>query len=72
MAYVDGDKCVGAFRQAQEAAMISETEAGFYWVKHQAGSRWEPVEFDGSAWLIGDGTGKDLYLISPRIWEPSH
>ena len=52
--------------------MISETEAGFYWVKHQAGSRWEPVEFAGSTWLIGDGTGKDLYLIGPRICEPCH
>lgn len=45
---------------------------GFYWVKYRPGSRWEPAEFDGVVWLIGDGTGSDLYLIGPRLREPVH
>lgn len=45
---------------------------GFYWVKYRPGGRWEPAEYDGWFWMIGDGTGSDLYLIGPRIMEPVH
>lgn len=45
---------------------------GFYWVKYRPGGRWEPAEYDGWFWMIGDGTGSDLYLIGPRIVEPLH
>jgi hypothetical protein len=51
---------------------IAPLDAGFYWVKSKLGARWEPAEHDGVAWLIGDGTGSDLYLIGPRIREPLH
>jgi hypothetical protein len=45
-------------------------EAGFYWVKYRPGGRWEPAEYDGEAWMVGDGSGRDLYMIGPRIREP--
>ena len=51
---------------------VIEVPEGFYWVKWRAGCRWEPAEFDGIAWLIGNGTGRDLYVIRPRIMEPRH
>jgi len=51
---------------------INIDKAGFYWVKPRADARWEPAEFDGESWLIGDGSGKDLYQIGSRIWEPVH
>ena len=51
---------------------IAPLDAAFYWVKSKLGARWEPAEHDGVAWLIGDGTGSDLYLIGPRIREPLH
>lgn len=51
---------------------VIEVPEGFYWVKWRAGCRWEPAEFDGVSWLIGDGTGRDLYVIGPRIMEPAH
>ena len=47
-------------------------EEGFYWVKYRPCGRWEPAEFDGVAWMLGDGTGSDLYVIGPRIREPLH
>lgn len=47
-------------------------KAGFYWVKYSPDGRWEPAEFDGESWLIGDGTGVDLYVIGPHIREPVH
>lgn len=49
--------------------MVAE---GFYWVKCCAGCRWEPAEFDGVIWSLGDGTGYDLYVVGPRIQEPPH
>jgi len=45
---------------------------GFYWVKYRPGSRWVPAEFDGVLWDIGDGSGKDLYMVGSRIQEPTH
>jgi hypothetical protein len=52
-----------------EVMIVTE---GFYWVKYEPHSRWEPAEYDGTAWKIGDGSGDDLYLIGPKIWEPVH
>lgn len=51
---------------------IQPIKAWFYWVKYSPDGRWEPAEFDGVTWLIGDGTGVDLYVIGPRIREPVH
>tara|TARA_R110002072_G_scaffold284396_5_gene448690 strand:+ start:20828 stop:21112 length:285 start_codon:yes stop_codon:yes gene_type:complete len=51
---------------------IMAVDEGFYWVKYRPGSRWEPAEFDGVIWLIGDGSGYDLYVVGPRIQEPCH
>lgn len=45
---------------------------GFYWVKFSPIGRWEPVEFDGIAWLTEELDGSDIYLIGPRICEPLH
>ena len=42
---------------------MAPLEVGFYWVPCKLEARWEPAEHDGIAWLIGDGTGSDLYLI---------
>ena len=46
----------------------TETDEGFYWVKHRLGGRWEVAEFDGVTWNIGP----DIYLVGPRIIEPGH
>lgn len=51
---------------------IMVVEEGFYWVKYRPGSRWEPAEFDGVVWDIGDGSGYDLYVVASRIPEPAH
>ena len=51
---------------------IVVVDIGFYWVKYRLESRWEPAEYDGLFWLIGDGTGSDLYLIGTRLIEPMH
>lgn len=51
---------------------IVVVDAGFYWVKYRPESRWEPAEYDGWFWIIGDGTGSDLYLIGTKIIEPIH
>lgn len=51
---------------------IMFVEEGFYWVKYRPGSRWEPAEFDGVVWDIGDGSGYDLYLVADKLKEPAH
>jgi hypothetical protein len=51
---------------------IMDVVEGFYWVKCRPGGRWEPAEFDGIIWHIGDGSGYDLYVVGPRIQEPWH
>ena len=51
---------------------ILKVEEGFYWVKYRSGCRWEPAEFDGVIWHIGDGSGFDLYLVGPRALPPAH
>lgn len=51
---------------------IMVVEEGFYWVKYRAGCRWEPAEFDGVVWHIGNGSGYDLYVVAYRIQEPHH
>lgn len=55
--------------QTEKVMVVAE---GFYWVKYRPGSRWEPAEFDGFLWNIGDGSGYDLYILGSRIFEPSH
>lgn len=51
---------------------VREVEkVGFYWVKHNFNSRWEPAEFDGDTWHIGEGGGDDLFIVGPRIFEPT-
>ncbi len=47
-------------------------EEGFYSVKCRPGGRWEPAELDGWFWMLGDGSGRVLNLIGPRIMEPVH
>ena len=48
--------------------IVNMLTEGFYWIKHKPGGRWEVAEYDGVSWNIED----PIYIIGPRIAEPTH
>lgn len=59
-------------RKDESPTTKSDYRSGFYWAKFRPGGRWEPVEFDGIAWMSEESDGSDIYLLGPRIMEPVH
>jgi hypothetical protein len=50
---------------------MTKRTPGFYWTICRPGGRWEVIEFDGVAWLGGNGDDTPIHRIDERIDEPT-